>query len=249
MTVNHAVELGEEVVLKKDGKPTVKMRAQGVSVVGLTGAFDKSRVAFEPLRAEGGESGHRYATVVKEADLSYQGDLFGDESVDQSRAERYYERWKYLKSIGIPVVSSMRVVDSERVLMGDMLADGGQFIGKDTYWWSEFGVLERHRTGQLTDEEKAFLQIDPLLVKQEIARIFDIAWMNGVLLPDSDEEFTVLVKPNGVWRQVMVKDYGTLRWVPQDMMNNDTRGDLRKELVDRVDEIRNELTRHDKHLK
>ncbi|PIP85899.1 hypothetical protein COW83_01800 [Candidatus Collierbacteria bacterium CG22_combo_CG10-13_8_21_14_all_43_12] len=141
----------------------------------------------------------------------------------------------------------MRVIDDDRVLMGNMMVDGGQFIGKDTYWWCEPSKRKREETGRLTEEEKLFLNIDPTLIKEEIKRIFDIAWKNGVLLPDSDEEFTVLVKPTGEWT-VMVKDCGTLRWIPEDMKNDHMRDSLRKGLTDRVDKIRNELSRHNKHL-
>ncbi|HCQ30964.1 TPA: hypothetical protein DIU27_01080 [Candidatus Collierbacteria bacterium] len=247
MTVSHAVEQGEIVVLKKGNADGVQLKATNLSVEGLTGAYRKSKAIFKPLRANGEPSGHQISTVVKIADLDYVYDLFGNESRDQSYAERYLERWKFLKSIGIPVISSMRVVDDDRVLMGNMMVDGGQFIGKDTYWWSESSKWKRDETGHLTEEEKLFLNIDPTLIKQEVKRIFDIAWKNGVLLPDSDEEFTVLVKPTGEWR-VLVKDLGTLRRIPESMKNDHTRDSLRKELADRVDEIRKELSKHEKHV-
>lgn len=197
----------------------------------LPGAYDKSRVEATVVRESGEKSKHQVNVFIKEVDVD--DDLIGGETEEQTDAERYVERWKFLRKIGIPTITSMRVIDDDKVLMGDMTADGSGFIDKETYYESS------HKYRKLSRAENLFLDIDPKRIKREVEIILRTAWNNGILLPSDREEFSILVHPDGTW-QVLVVDLMCLRRKEL----GDTELDLeskRKELFTRIDEIRDKL--------
>lgn len=208
-----AAENAEMMLATKGGsndKSKLPLRVVGVAGTQLGGAFDKSQasVSLEQLSKPQKEK-RILKTIIKKVS-SYFFDPIEGEILNISSAERYYRRWLLLRKIGVPVVSSMRVLDDERVIMGDMTADGSEFISKETY------RSLKHNTrlsDGLSDGEKRFLKIDRSLLKDEVERIFKLAWNNGILFsPHEEEEFSVLVHPDGTW-QVLVVDLDGLSCV------------------------------------
>ena len=117
------------VAQKPDASGKLVMKVAVNNHEQLGGAFDKSKVKVL-TSLDGGDSGLLLNVIAKEV-LEYNySEVFGDEKVDQTPAERYYFRWKYLKSIGVPVVSSMRVTDYKHIVMGNMTNDGSEFVDK-----------------------------------------------------------------------------------------------------------------------
>lgn len=226
-----ALNFHEVFTIEKGGKETAVLKVEQASDKQFGGVRNKSKAEVTNV-SPGSEGSHNLKVIVKEVSLAQDQFLLGDEQKTQSEARRYYERWRYLKKIGIPVVSSMRVVDSNRILMGDMTADGSEFVGKETYWSDNKQFLP------LSELEKKFLTIDPELIKNKVEEVFLKAWDNGIVLPDDNEEFTVLVHPDGTWK-VMVKDLEWLRITTE--MKSGYFEEQKTELLDRVDRIRESL--------
>ncbi len=203
------VEIGDVMRARKpDASGKIELVADEVKDEKLGGFFSKSKLR---VLASGGKKSHeRLLDVIVKEVPSYRGDTetFGKEKVGQTSAQRYYHRWKYLREIGIPVVSSMRVVDAHHVVMGDMTADGSAFVGQETY--EELKKNEgKLKWRDLEEHEKLFLGLDKNMIKAEMLRIFKIAWDNDVQLSTDKEEFVVLVGPNGD-HKVLVKDHGEM---------------------------------------
>lgn len=203
------IEVGDAMKARKqDTSGKTELVVDEVKDERLGGFFSKSKLRV--LASSGKKSYERLLDVIVKEVPSYRGDteIFGNEKVGQKSAERYYHRWKYLKKLGIPVVSSMRVVDAHHVVMGDMTADGSAFVGQETYeeLKKNEGKLKRR---DLEEHEKLFLGLDKNMIKAEVLRIFKIAWDNGIQLSTDMEEFAVLVAPSGD-HKVLVKDHGEM---------------------------------------
>ena len=187
-----AREVGE---LRELGGAYAKSRVEGVFRGGLS--YEKGR-------------GKELRLVIKNVGTGYDFSygFFGEEEKSTNPARRYYERWRFLRSIGMPTASSMRVVDDRRVAMGDMTLGGAAFFGKE----KEKITAQEKRRGvrrELNETEKAFLGIDPQKIKQEIVRWQVFAWENGFRLP-GDDEYDLRVWPDGRF-QVLVLDLTGMR--------------------------------------
>ena len=199
-----SVGVGTRLNIKGEhqGSREVRLRADVIKPDILGGWFPKSKTEFTVVDMDSKEpTEHKLKTVVKNAHIATTDFTIGNENKDQPHAQRYWERWRYLKSIGIPSVTSMRVIEGDRILMGDMTADGSGFVGKETREDLVYGG----RTSGVNKTELMFLKLDPEPIKAEIARLMDIAWKHGFVLPDDDEEYNLWIHPDGTW-QVIVMD-------------------------------------------
>lgn len=174
----------------------------------MGGAFPKSAVMGEIRSNEDGGRAREVKLVVKRAYIDVRkNDVFGNEDKGMSMARRYFERWKYLRKIGIPTVSSMRLVDEIRLAMEDMTTDGSEFMGKGKR--EELCGLEySDRSRELTTGERLFLEIDPQKIKDEVGRVADLAWDHGITLPD-DDPYDLLIHLDGSF-EVLVMDITAL---------------------------------------
>ena len=168
------IEIGDAMRARKpDATGKIELKIDEVKDEKLGGYFPKSKLKV--LASGGKNSRERSLDVIVKEVPSYRGDTetFGGERIGQTSAQRYYHRWKYLSEIGIPVVSSRRVVDAKHIVMGDMTADGSGFVGQET--------LEDLRKNEgklkwrdLTNHERLFLNFDKNKIKSEVLRIFEI---------------------------------------------------------------------------
>lgn len=194
--------------LKKGDRDSIGIEITSVSAEKMNGAYEKNKVEAKPFLGEKTRE-KRVKLVVKRAVVSRRdGDIFGDEQVAMTPARRYYERWRFLRKLGIPTVSSMRVVDDHYVAMGDMTVGGAAFFGKEK-WWTVSGEMRRGERRELDKTEEMFLNIDPETIKREIARLQVLAWVNGIRLPP-DDEYDLLVRPDGSF-QVILMDLTQMR--------------------------------------
>jgi len=121
--------------------------------------------------------------------------------------------------------------------MGDMTRDGSEFFGKafrgrlnnELYRAKSSGFGGRH----LTDMERIFLSIDPEAMRAELRRIVKIANKNRIMLPD-DDEFDILVHPDGSWEILVLDLSGLGRLRPLDIQDAD-------KLFENVEESRKDL--------
>lgn len=211
---SEAIELGEIVNINDlDGEKAEALVTE-LKKNGDGGTENRSRAEIYIADNRGPEHDHAKDVVVKEVEVSYGNEnvLFGDENLDQSPAERYFQRWLYLKKIGVSVLESLSfLADGKRVIMKDVTADGSEFIDKETFRGLGHGdtfVID----GRLSECQKKFLEIDKDELKQKIHDNFSIAWNLGISLPDDWEEFAVLVHPDGDY-DVLVLDLTKLNYV------------------------------------
>lgn len=201
----------EAMTLVKEGKSLTFIGGEKPDREKLGGTYSKKRLAGEikltPESSRSREINMVTKFVGHSFDSAFSGPLIEGEGCDMSPAERYLARWKYLRSHGIPTVGSMRVVDGNKVAMGDMTANGGEFFGKEKgmqlEWELRDGVIRK-----LTETEQAFLKIDKKELKTELDRLVDDAWEKGIRLP-WDDPFEVLVRDDGSY-QLMILDLGYL---------------------------------------
>ncbi len=189
---------GETLILKRDSDVSV------VEVKDVTDEYhgsskQKSRFEVLPiLNAEGIPEKLFMKRVNVEGSV-----CFGSETIDQVESVRYYERWKFCKSIGIPTLSDMWVVDEERVAMEDRRAFGGMFFGKHKYVYVSSEVLSGIRR-ELTPEEKYFLEevdVDEVLTRFE--EVQAIALANNVIF-GWDDPAELFVDGDGNWEICVV---------------------------------------------
>lgn len=230
-----AVRPGErlELVGGQDGRCVMEAEVDTISKERMSGFYPKNKAR---LRINGGDD--MLDVVIKKAP-SFGSFTFGEEGRVMSPAMSYFHRWLYLKSIGIPVVPSMWVVDSYRVAMPDMTKNGGKFFDKE-YLWGLLDLYNGGKSRELLEVEEKFLEIDERRIKAEISRIHKIAWDNCVLLPTDNEEWSVFVELNEGW-QVLVLDLSHLG--RQIFGRGETAKFLfqRKVLLDRFDQMRDLL--------
>ncbi len=199
---------GKRILLKKGDSDSLAVEVVTVSAEDLGGAYSKNKVEAKPFLGEKTKE-KRMKLVVKRAIVSIgDGDAFGDEQMAMTPARRYYERWRFLRKLGIPTVSSMRVVDDRHVVMGDMTVGVAAFFGKEKRW-TVSGEIRRETYRELDKTEKVFLSIDPEVIKREIVSLQMLAWANGIRLP-SDDEYDLLVRPDGSF-QVLLMDLTQMR--------------------------------------
>lgn len=202
---------------------------------GVDGAVRVNAVAVNENRNK-----HEVKFVVKDGYIDEHEEpcFFGFETKEMPDPERYYERWRYLKKIGVPTVSSMRV-SGNKILMGDMTADGDMFFDKHSNLEIKYllGDISIDQKRPLTTMESSFLEIDPNKIKQELKRIHEIAWNNGVVLPEKDkEQFAILLSQSGEWKAI-VRDLTYLRKVRE----NDDSDELLDRMYKQVDDMRENL--------
>jgi len=205
------VDIGEKVDLAKNGHQTSK--AEVIDIIGsdreMGGLFDKSKIV---ARLRKGDRSRELRMVIKDAYISANkskttDNCFGKESKEMSQAKRYYERWRYLMSIGIPTVSSMRVVDELRIAMGDETSDGSDFFGKSKKE-SVAMELKFGKRRMLTEIERQYVGINPEEIREKLRSLQERCWAKGIRLP-YDDEFDLIVHPDGSWR-VLVLDLSAL---------------------------------------
>lgn len=188
----------------------------------MGGVYTKKKLTAAPINEEG---------VVSERKMSLVTKVIGD---DEGGADYYYQTWVYLKEIGIPTVSSMRVVDKNTVIMGDMTHDGSEFFGKEKradLLYTDTGNRE------LSNIEKKFLDIDPEEAKKAIVNLYEKAWNKGVLLPD-DDPYDFIVHPDGSW-EVIVLDLSQVEYKKRE--SEDFKKDKIEKMINMYDYIRKRL--------
>lgn len=216
---------------KLGGEPSFQVEVTGDQDSKLGGMFGAKRVKGNVLNIEGELSGHEVNLVKKWVEME-NNDCFGNENTESSNAERYMQRWLYLKSVGIPVARSMRIVDDTHIVMGDMTIDGSVFVGKG---WVD--LLSTRKRGSLSDVEKKFLDIDVDLIKKEVVRIDDLARSKGIRLP-YDDPFDILMHPDGSF-EVVVMDLTAMELVND--KNIKELDDDREKMMNRVDNFQNAM--------
>lgn len=219
----------EKIILRKADKALLEGEVSEVEGPEMGGVYRKSRVSGRLRLPESGQevSGRKLKLVIKDVSCYIGGlSLFGDEQESMSPARRYYERWRFLRSIGVPTAGSMRVIDDRRVAMGDMTARGAVFFGKEKLR-SVMQESERHVLRKLSKHEKVFLDIDPEEIKQKIAWLQALAWLHDFRLP-SDDEYDILVWPDGTF-QVLILDLTQMRRI--------RRGEAESDLVKERDSM------------
>lgn len=233
--LERAVRPGErlELVGGQDGRCVMEAEVDTISKERMSGFYPKNKAR---LRIVGDDN--MLDVVIKKAP-AFGSFTLGEEGRGMSSAMSYFRRWLYLKSIGIPVVPSMWVVDSYRVAMVDMTKNGGKFFDKE-YLWGLRDLYDSRKSRELLEIEQKFLAIDQRQIKAEISRIHKIAWDNCVLLPTDNEEWSVFVELNESW-QVLVLDLSHLG--KQIFGIGETAKFLfqRKVLLDRFDQLRDLL--------
>jgi hypothetical protein len=238
---DNAVSQQELVIPLKKGerKMGFDLKVDSVRENEMGGHSLKNQVGGHPKRVGGEERETAIKMVVKKAPILNTHVFLGEERSGDSHAERYYKRWLFLKKIGIPTLSSMRVVDENRVAMGDMTADGSQFFGK-----AELINLDLQYYGgvtrPLTDMENKFLALDDEKVKREIGRMIEIAWDRKMVLPEDEEEFTILVHPDGTW-QTLVIDLSWLGNIDWEVGKHDYISHEKEKLFSRLDKMKRTL--------
>lgn len=196
------------MLLKKGDRDSMEIEILSVLAEKMNGAYEKNKVEAKLFFGEKTRE-KRVKLVVKRGVVSRrEEDIFGDEQTAMTPARRYYERWRFLRKLGIPTVSSMRVVDDHHVAMGDMTIGGAAFFGKEK-WWTVNDEVRRSVHRELDKMEKLFLNIDSEAIKREIASLQALAWANGIRLP-SDDEYDLLVRPDGSF-QVVLMDLTQMR--------------------------------------
>ncbi len=156
----------------------------------------------------GYKGGHLAEMVVKDAEIFNKELCFGQEKKSMCMADRYYYRWLYLKELGIPTVRTMRVVDTNRIIMGDMTIDGSEFMGKGKNYLLSLESAAKNRR-QLTSMEKRFIEIyENGELVQEVSRVCDLMNIHSLGFP-MDDEFDLLIHPDGSF-EVLVLDLSYL---------------------------------------
>lgn len=234
---------GEGTVLELEKDGSVQGRVVTTKIKGdkndLGGSYDKTSYEAKIVGLSGNAeiSPRKMNVVIKVAFVDQcKSVYFGDEKEGMSESRKYYERWKFLKSIGVPTATSMRVVDEKSVAMGDMTWDGSQFFGKAKLK-SINGERDQEIKRDLLEAEKIFLSIDPNEIKKEFVRIQEKCWDNGIRLP-FDDMFDLIVHPDGKW-EVLVLDLTFL-----DKREGEKHDDLileRQRVFEKIDNLRKGL--------
>lgn len=170
----------DEVVIGEihGGGMKVKIYEQKADQMG--GMDKKTRIVGRFIDRDGYESGVDIPMVIKEVKLN--DEYFGGEREEMGLAQRYYERWKFLKEMGVPVVPNVVVLDGNRVLMPDMKANGGDFFGKEKNDSTFLDTAKKKR--KLTNAEEIFMNTDVGLILSEVVRVRDR--LRGIRLPWDD---------------------------------------------------------------
>lgn len=202
------------LTLKKGDRPssvTGEVEEKSEVTRELGGAYRKSKASGifhkDGLSVEA-TKGKELHLVVKNVGNHFGSGLFGKEDESMSPASRYYERWRFLRDRKIPTVSSMRVVDNDRVAMGDMTVGGAAFFGKE----KQISIhLESKRgvTRSLSEIERVFLSLDVEDIKSWVAQLQMLTWVNDIRLP-GDDEYDLLVWPDGRF-QIVLMDLSDMR--------------------------------------
>lgn len=200
----------EKIIFGKPGKTSLGGVVHEIEREGMDGSSPKSVVKgrFRPTISGDELGGRELHLVVKDVGTYFGFGLFGSEQISMSPARRYYERWRFLRSIGVPTVSSMRVIDDCRVAMGDMTIGGAVFFGKEKSINAD-QEARRDARRELSELERVFLDIGLGKIKEEIVRVQVLAWEKGVRLP-ADDEYDLLVRLDASF-QVLVLDLSQLR--------------------------------------
>ncbi len=191
-------ENGEYLALKKGYADQLLVQVTGKPGDELSGMNSKEKITAKVINEETSEASHEIKLVLKKIFPSMPADCFGDERIDMDPSHRYYEKWRFLKKIGIPTVSSMRIVDANVIVMGDMTADGSEFFGQEKLV-KYLGEIDHGIRRKATKEEEIFLSLEPEKVKAEIERVLSLAWNNNIL-PPNDEFGDLIVHPDGTYQ-------------------------------------------------
>lgn len=214
-------EIGELIELKRSSKGT----SRGTLLVGMVNDRDtgaNNPMSFVEAKYGVGERGHWAKLVIRKAYIFNLSDCIGGEKMNMSESERYYERWRFLKKHGIPTIDSMRIVDHDRVAMGDATVNGGEFFGKAKKKLIEREVYQGKRRA-LTNKEKRYLEIfESGELESEVKRISKLMSEAGLCFP-KDDYFDLIIHDDGSF-DVLVMDLSLLSFgdeesTPDDLMS------------------------------
>lgn len=119
------------------------------------------------------------------------------------RNKDYLGKWKKLKEVGLPVVSTMRLTDQNKIVMTDLKADGSELYGKGIVFEIALAKYANKTPRESSNIDKIFLEImdneeEVELIKEKTNEYAKIATENGISLA-VDDPFELVVHPNGEW--------------------------------------------------
>jgi len=141
--------------------------------------------------------------VDKDGVENNEDNFFVNEKEGMPDALKYFERWKFLRDIGLPVVPNVVVLDGNRVAMTDLAVNGAEFFGKAREW-----KLFRSEEEDLSEVESAFLKLNFSEVTKEIERIRKICIEKHLRLA-WDDPLDLLVYPDGKFKVFVIDIQGT----------------------------------------
>ncbi len=205
----------KEIPLSSIHGEGVKIKVYEITNKQVGGADAKSHIVGRFVSKDGFESSENIPMFVKQAKVNEE--YFGGEKEGMSAAERYFERWKFLRDLGVPVVPNVVVLDGGRVAMTNLGINGSEFFGKA---WRH-GPKANRNSGrrELSKAEQAVLSISDKKVMSEMARIRDILVKEKIRLP-YDDPFDFLVHPDGSF-EILVHDPEALEWGEYDNSKKD----------------------------
>lgn len=198
---------GETFSLRKEStgktRGALKIRNVAKKNVGQNNPMD-----FVDVNYGVGEVSHEAKMVLRRAYIFNMNVCIGGENEDMPESERYYQRWKYLKDRGIPTLGSMRIVDDDRVVMGDATVDGSEFFGKGRIR-VVYGERDNNRKRELTEKERRFVEIyENGELEREARRVAEQMEKSGLRFP-FDDYFDVIIHNDGSF-EVLVMDLSGL---------------------------------------
>lgn len=204
---NPLLEKGLSYLLQKSPGNCQEIEVTNVSSDYLGGSYEKQKIQakIHPLMPDK----KSMFLVVKKADILPKSDCFSFENEDMDPAERYYRRWQYLRSLGIPTCSSMRIVEDNKIVMGDMTYKGSEFFGK-AKWMALMTEKNKKMRRPLTATEKFYLQIPCDQIQEEIKNLQQLASIHNLRLP-YDDPCDLLIHSNGT-KDLLVLDLSGLQY-------------------------------------
>jgi len=196
-----SVVVGENLALHAGVAKDFDVEVKKVEDEYFGGSRKKSRAKTRKIQESTESTDDSIDMFIKEVWLEGES-VVGEEVASDPISLRYYERWMFLRKIGIPTLDDMWVVDSSRVAMEDLRSLGYTMFGKAKLSELVMEIMAEKKR-PLTVEENIFLDIDLDEIYLEAKRLQEIAWSNGALLP-SDDQWEMKINKEGEWSLIVL---------------------------------------------
>lgn len=202
------IKPGEKFSLHKESKGKLR-GVMTVSKVAEKTVGQNNPMDFVVVNYGAGEAPHRAKMVLRRACIFNLDVCIGEENEEMTESERYYKRWKYLRDNGVPTLGSMRIVDDDRVALGDATADGSEFFGKARVRISEGEKRRDEKRRSLTKKEEVFVEIyENGELEKEVRRVAELMRKANLDFPH-DDYFDTIIHNDGSF-DVLVMDLSAL---------------------------------------